>query len=54
MHRHPRKKPGTYMVAMGMKYDICSAAMEDPSYIADGGRLTSLAVACRTIDATAP
>ena len=44
---YPRKKPGTYMVAMGMKYDICSAAMEDPSYIADGGRLTSLTVACR-------
>ena len=53
MHRHPRKKPGTYMVAMGMKYDICSAAMEDPSYIADGGRLTSLTVACRSIAATA-
>ena len=53
VHRHPRKKPGTYMVAMGMKYDICSAAMEDPSYIADGGRLTSLTVACRSIAAAA-
>ena len=41
------------MVAMGMKYDICSAAMEDPSYIADGGRLTSLTVACRSIAAAA-
>ena len=25
-----------HTVAMGMKYDICSAAMEDPGYIADG------------------
>ena len=24
------------LARVGMKYDICSAAMEDPGYIADG------------------
>ena len=46
-----------HTVAMGMKYDICSAAMEDPGYIADGStvalRLRDVAPAATAAPASA-